>query len=159
MLHLALLGLAVNIVPSSARYDVTDYGAVGDGVTDDTKSIGKALAAAAVDSKATVLFPPNKIFLTGPINMTTGLTLQVDGTLKAKSGNNTETGIKGWPQIPPLKNYGNSRDGPYLQYQAFIYAVNVTNIAVTGSGTIDGQVRKHFWRRLQIVNIFGVVYR
>ena len=61
----------------SSRYDVTTFGAIGDGVTDDTKSIVKALDAAASDTKATVYFPPNKIFLSGPINMSTGLTLQV----------------------------------------------------------------------------------
>ena len=70
--------------------------------------------------------------------------LQVDGTLKAKSGNNSANGIDGWPQIAPLSNYGNSRDGPYLQYQAFIYAVNVSDISIIGSGTIDGQVAKCF---------------
>ena len=63
---------------AASRYDVTDFGAVGDGETDDTKSIVKALSAAAANAKATVYFPPKKIFLTGPINMTTGLTLQVE---------------------------------------------------------------------------------
>ena len=41
--------------------------------------------------------------------------------------------------IPPLKSYGDSRDGTYLQYQAFIYANSANDIAITGSGTIDGQ--------------------
>ena len=50
----------------------------------------------------------------GPINMTSAMTLQVDGTLKAKSGNNTAAGISGWPQIPPLPSYGNSRDGRHV---------------------------------------------
>lgn len=52
--------------------------------------------------------------------MTSDMTIQVDGTLKAKSGNNTADGIAGWPQIPPLPSYGNSRDGAYLQFQAFV---------------------------------------
>ena len=46
--------------------------------------------------------------------MTSAMTLQVDGTLKAKSGNNTAGGISGWPQIPPLPSYGNSRDGRHV---------------------------------------------
>jgi len=85
-----------------------------------------------------VLFPSNKIFLTGPLNMTSFMTLQVDGTVKAKSGNNTADGISAWPQIAPLPSYGNSRDGAYLQYQAFVYAHTATDIAITGTGTIDG---------------------
>jgi hypothetical protein len=80
----------------------------------------------------------NKIFLTGPINMSSAMTLQVDGTLRAKSGNNTADGVSAWPQIPPLPSYGNSRDGETLQFQAFVYALNVNDIAINGSGTIDG---------------------
>jgi polygalacturonase len=38
-------------------FDVTSFGAVGDGVTDDTKSIVKALAAATAAGPSVVLFP------------------------------------------------------------------------------------------------------
>ena len=97
-------------VVASAAYDVTSYGAAGDGITDDTKSIAKTLLAAALSgAPSVVLFPAGKTFLTGPINMSNAMTLQVDGTLRAKSGNNTADGISGWPQIPPLPSYG-----PYL---------------------------------------------
>ena len=127
-------------IAASATYDVTSYGAVGDGSTDDTVSIAKALADASKSARpSVVLFPKNKFFLTGPLNMSSHMTLRVDGTILAKSGNNTADGIKGWPEVPPLPSYGNSRDGPYLQYQAFVYAVNATDIAIIGEGTIDGQ--------------------
>merc|ERR1719359_2185673 len=93
---------------------------------------------------STVLFPAFKTFLTAPLNMSAFMTLQVEGTIRGISGNNThdgETFIRdgGWPQIPPLPSYGNSRDGPYLQYQALIFAQDASNIAITGAGTIDGQ--------------------
>jgi polygalacturonase len=128
------------VAPSLAAYDVTSFGAVGDGTTDDSSSISKALAAAAASgAPSVVLFPEGKTFLTGPINMSTAMTLQVDGTLRAKSGNNTAGGIAGWPQIPPLPSYGNSRDGTYLQFQAFVYSNGADDIAINGSGTIDGQ--------------------
>ena len=124
-------------------FDVTTFGAVGDGTTDDTHSIAEAMAAAAAvaasGSPVVVRFPAGKTFLTGPLNMTSSMTLQVDGVIRAKSGNNTAGGISRWPQIPPLPTYGNSRDGPYLQYQAFIYARGAHDIRVNGSGTIDGQ--------------------
>ena len=42
-------------------------------------------------------------------------------------------------RLHPLPSYGNSRDGPYLQYQALIYAKDAHDIAIMGSGTIDGQ--------------------
>ena len=135
--------------PVSSVFDVTAYGAVGDGVHNDTKAIRLALEAAAKAAKtgkdpAVVHVPAEHTFLTGPLNLSSFVTLQVDGTLKAISGNNTAGGEAyiadgGWPQIPPLPSYGNSRDGPYLQYQAFIFAWGVSDVAITGSGTIDGQ--------------------
>merc|ERR1711871_1718206 len=129
---------------SSALIDVTSFGAIGDGITDDSQAIAKALETARQQTPATVHFPEGFTFLTGPVNMSSSMTLQVEGTLRAISGNNTPHGevyIRdgGWPQIPPLPSYGNSRDGSYLQYQAFIFAQNADNIAISGTGTIDGQ--------------------
>ena len=125
-------------------FDVTAYGAIGDGRTDDTSSITKTLAAAAAASPSIVHFPSGLTFLTGPLNLSSSMTLRVDGTIRGISGNNTEHGAAyirdgGWPQIAPLPSYGNSRDGPYLQYQALIYAKDAHDIAIMGSGTIDGQ--------------------
>ena len=139
MIATASVLLASNAAFGASRFDVTSYGAVGDGSTDDTVSIAKALADASKAPPSVVLFPAGKSFLTGPLNMSSQMTLRVDGTIVAKSGNNTADGIAGWPQVPPLPSYGNSRDGPFLQYQAFVFAVNATNIAITGNGTIDGQ--------------------
>lgn len=50
---------------SAAPFDVTAYGAVGDGVTDDTKAVAKALLAAGKHHPSVVLFPGDKTFLTG----------------------------------------------------------------------------------------------
>ena len=89
--------LAILVTPSLAAFDVTSFGAAGDGTTDDSSPIRKALAAAAASGgPSVVLFPEGKTFLTGPINMSSAMTLQVDGTLRAKSGNNTAGGIAGW---------------------------------------------------------------
>jgi polygalacturonase len=128
---------------TTSVFDVTSFGAVGDGTTDDTLSIQRtfsiAAANATLEHPSVVLFPSNGTFFTGPMNLSSNIIMQVDGLIKAKSGNNSKTGITGWPQIPPLVTYGDSRDGPYLQYQAIIYAVNQTNIKIIGEGTIDGQ--------------------
>ena len=59
-------------------YDVTAYGAVGDGIHDDTAAVAAALKAAAAAAPPTkVLFPLGGTFLTGPINMSSSMTLQV----------------------------------------------------------------------------------
>lgn len=119
--------------------NVLDFGAIGDSHVDDTKAVRRAIQHASVrsnnSSAVTILFPFNHTFSTGPLNLTTGITLQVDGTLKALTWKQTE-----WPKIPPLINYGSSDDaGFYLQYQSFLYASDVSNIKITGNGVIDGQ--------------------
>ena len=83
----------------TSSFDVTAFGAVGDGKTDDTAAVAKAVAAAAAAPPSTVLFPGGKVFLTGPLNMSSGMTLRVDGVIRAKSGNNTADGISEWPQV------------------------------------------------------------
>ncbi|VEU44129.1 unnamed protein product [Pseudo-nitzschia multistriata] len=118
--------------------NVLDFGAIGNGIDDDTDAVRRALQIAsnlAGGIVATILLPENHTFSTGPLNLTSHVTLQVDGTLRAL--NWTETT---WPQIPPLVNYGRAEDGGFhLQYQAFLYAVNAHDIRIIGKGMIDGQ--------------------
>ena len=108
MLLAALVLCSFSCGTDGATFDVLTYGAVGDGATDDTIAIATALrAGSSSPPPSTILFPNSHTFLTGPLNMSSGMTLQVEGTLKAISGNNTAGGAayikEGWPQIPPLK--------------------------------------------------------
>mmetsp|Transcript_7961 Transcript_7961/g.17110 ORF Transcript_7961/g.17110 Transcript_7961/m.17110 type:complete len:489 (-) Transcript_7961:69-1535(-) len=116
--------------------NVLDFGAIGNGIIDDTAAVRQTLSYAAnLTGELTIIFLENHTFCTGPLNLTSQTTFQVDGTLRAL--NWTETN---WPQIPPLSTYGNSRDdGFYLQYQAFLYAINAHDIRIIGKGMIDGQ--------------------
>lgn len=126
------------IDPTVTVLNVLDFGAIGDNIVDDTAALRRAIRSASSPAKGattTIIFPENRIFCTGPLNLTSHITLQVDGTLRAL--NWTETY---WPQIPPLASYGNSRDGGfYLQYQAFLYATDSHDIRVVGKGVVDGQ--------------------
>jgi polygalacturonase len=102
MLSLGLGMMAIPRVssePLETVFDVTKYGAAGDGVIDDSAAIVMAMAAAAAElagdaaGAATVAFPAGKIFLTKPINISSsGLTLQVDGTILGITGNNSAHG-------------------------------------------------------------------
>lgn len=136
--------------------DVTRFGAIGDGKTDDTQSIRRAIASCNGNqsSPAVVLFPPDKIFLSGPVNITSYTTLQIDGVLRAINGNNTspessEFYIRygGWPQIAPLPSYGVARDNGHwtTEFQGFVYSNNASDIAIVGSGTIDGSGNWWWW--------------
>jgi len=124
--------------PSVTILNVLQFGAVGDNIVDDTAAVRKAIQYASLltgGATVTILFPENYTFCTGPLNLTSHITLQVDGNLRALDWTETD-----WPQIPPLATYGNARDGGfYLQYQPFLYATSSHDIRVIGKGVIDGQ--------------------
>jgi hypothetical protein len=67
--------------------NVLDYGAVGDGTTDDTAAISAAIAAAAAGSTKTVLFPAGS-YRTTNFTAASGVTLQFPrgSSLKVDSG-------------------------------------------------------------------------
>lgn len=66
----------------SKIYNVRDYGAIGDGVTDDTEAIRATLAAAQAISKGgNVIFDRGYKFLTGCFNVTDNIILEVQGTI------------------------------------------------------------------------------
>lgn len=120
--------------------DVAEFGAVGDGITEDTVAIRRAIAYAA-DSTSSIRkiihFPANKTFVSAPLNLTSNMVLQIDGVLKAIT-NTSENFEEKWPQILPLENYASSEDnGRYLQYQAFLYSRSATNVTIQGSGVVD----------------------
>ena len=100
----------------SATFDVTTYGAVGDGKTDDTKTLQAALTAAASTGGGTVVVPKGT-FLSGPIVLgnATALSLSAGAVLKMLPK-------ASYPSITPL-----------------ITAAKAHDIALIGSGTIDGQ--------------------
>ena len=125
------LSTAFTIGAATIR-DITAFGAKGDGVTLNTKAIQDAINACA--SGDTVLIPAGT-FVSGALFLKSGMTLQIDGTLKGSAD------IQDYPLIPcrfegaemdcyaSLLTLGKrDRSGPY----------NITNVVITGTGTIDG---------------------
>jgi polygalacturonase len=98
-------------------FNVTSYGALGDGQTDDTSAIQAALTAAANAGGGTVVVPSGT-FLGGPIVISSGTNLQLASGAVL--------------QMLPM--------GSYTGSTAFITAASdAHDIGITGSGTIDGQ--------------------
>lgn len=113
------------------------YGAVGDNATDNTTAIQSAINQAAKGGKTnnlyggTVLIPPGTdAYLCGPLNMSNNVNLQVDGGAILR--------------ILPLTSYPmtwvtNGSGYWFTNTQDFISGKNLTNIAISGFGAIDGQ--------------------
>ena len=112
----------------SQRYVVTDYGAVADGSTVNTKSIQAAIDKCASSGGGVVVIPKG-VFLSGAIFLKQGVNLLVekDGVLKGT------TNPDDYPQIQT--RWEGTEE---MWTSAFINAEGVTNLEISGEGTIDG---------------------
>ncbi|MFE5322278.1 glycoside hydrolase family 28 protein [Paenibacillus sp. NPDC056579] len=117
----------IPVFPDKTFY-VTDFGAVGDGVTSNTRAFNEALEACSSAGGGTVVIPKG-LWLTGPIQMRSKVRLHAErGALVTFSRNFDEyplirsnyEGLKAMRVMPP------------------IYGENLTDIAITGPGIFDG---------------------
>ena len=113
----------------SKRYVITDFGAVGDGKTLNTKAIQAAIDKCASTKKGGVLVVPKGTFLSGAIFLKQGvnLLLEKDGVLKGT------TNPDDYPQVQT--RWEGTEE---MWTSAFVNAFNVTGLIISGEGTIDG---------------------
>jgi polygalacturonase len=116
-------------------YKTTDYGAIPDGKTLNTKAIQSAIDAASKAKGGNVIFPKGK-FLTGSITLKSNVSIYLEeGAVLLGSDNPydyTPMETKGRPVSP--KNDDNSQ-------LALLLALKANNISISGKGMIDGQGR------------------
>ncbi|XP_010519488.1 PREDICTED: probable polygalacturonase isoform X2 [Tarenaya hassleriana] len=122
---------------------ITDFGAVGDGKTSNTKAFREAiskLGQRAADGGSQLVIPQGK-WLTGSFNLTSHFTLFIQkGATILASQDESE-----WPVVAPLPSYGRGRDAPGPRFSSLIFGTNLTDVVITGNnGTIDGQ-GKYWW--------------
>ncbi|KAK2644047.1 hypothetical protein Ddye_019242 [Dipteronia dyeriana] len=115
-----------NTTTSECIFDVTDYGAIGDGYTDDTAAFREAWKAACAVESATVLAPSDNTFIvtstifSGPCQP--GLVLQVNGILMPPDG------PESWPEADSHKQW--------------LVFYRLDDMTFTGTGTIEGNGQK-----------------
>lgn len=128
------------------KLNLADFGARGDNYTDDTFSLRSALDAArkVADDGGVTLVIPAGTYVTGPFNLTSHLTLELQSgaTIIAKSM--SVAFMEGdWPRVAPFPSYGIGRDRPAAErYTGFIGGYNITDVVISGAGNdvsaIDG---------------------
>ncbi|KAL6897276.1 hypothetical protein ACP4OV_006972 [Aristida adscensionis] len=122
--------------PHSAS--ITDFGAVGDGVTLNTKAFQNAIFYLNSFAKkgGAQLFVPAGKWLTGSFSLISHLTLSLDKDAVILGSPDSSD----WPVIDPLPSYGRGRELPGKRHQSLIFGSNLTDVIITGAnGTIDGQ--------------------
>jgi polygalacturonase len=131
--QVALFGLTPILVADDAalsakQYLITDFGAVADGKTVNTKSIQSAIDRCANDGGGVVVVPQGT-FLSGALFFKQGVNLLVEKNSMLKGTANPDD----YPQV-------NTRwEGVERKWTcAFLNFNDMTNVRVSGEGTIDG---------------------
>jgi len=110
------------------HYLVTNFGAVGDGKTNNTIAIQKTIDECSAKGGGVVEVPAG-VFISGAIFLKKGVNMVIDAKAVLKGSLNPDD----YPQIQ------SSFEGVDRTYTAaFINAQNLSNFTVTGEGMIDG---------------------
>ncbi len=109
--------------------NVKDYGAIGDGTTDDTSALQAAIDACPLNG--TVLLEGG-VFLSKTIKLKGDMTFYIspDATLKGSANGDDYPELAGTTQTYNYNQKGVNR--------ALVYADTVDNLTIVGGGTIDG---------------------
>jgi len=107
-------------------YDITDFGAIGDGQTDNSLAIQEAIDLCSANGGGIVRIPGGNVFLTGPIDLKSFVNLHVESgaRLLANPGENIYT------KSAFRENF---KEG-----SIWIGGEHAEKVSITGKGTIDG---------------------
>jgi polygalacturonase len=134
--------LAVSLPAAAKVCVVQKYGAKPDGTTKNTSAIQAAIDDCAKAGGGTVKLSGG-VFLSGPIVIKTNTTLDLDkGTTLLGS--------------PDHADYPGKTEFRAPGTQSLVSATNAQNIAITGSGTIDGN-GESWWAEARATHNAGVV--
>ena len=117
-------------------FDVTAHGAHTDGAIDSTAAFRAAIDACHSAGGGRVVVPKGR-FLTGPIVLRSRVNLHLaDGATIAFSRDPNA-------YLPVVLTRFESTE--LMNYSPFIYALDERDIAITGTGTLDGQADADHW--------------
>jgi len=117
-------------------FDITKYGAAGDGVKDSTEAIARAIAECNRAGGGRVIVPRG-------LYSTAAIHLQSNVALHVSAGATLQFVRDSARYLPLVQTRWEGTE--CMNYSAFIYANGQENIAVTGEGTLDGNADADHW--------------
>ncbi|HEY0303981.1 MAG TPA: glycoside hydrolase family 28 protein [Longimicrobiales bacterium] len=118
-------------------FNVTQYGAMGDGKADCSSAFKQAIDACTQSGGGRVLVPEGR-FLTGPVTLKSNVDLHV------VRGGTIAFDTDPLKYVPPV--FTRWEGVELMGISPFIYAFEQSNIAISGAGTLDGQADcDHWW--------------
>eukprot|EP01052_Picozoa_sp_SAG31_P016948 SAG31_NODE_1142_length_9696_cov_3.874232_2_plen_263_part_00 len=148
----------LEFLPGSTVFDVTKYGAKGDGKTPDTMAVRSAAAALAAAGGGTLLFPagtqsavPIRRYLTGSFNLSSHTELRIEtgatvlGSTRGSDWPLVEAAVV-WPQFGAASDCSpRGAEKCRFMHQALVFSWNTTNVTMTGGGAFDCNSQKSTW--------------
>ena len=130
-------------------FNIVDYGAINDGLTNNTQAIAKAIDACSANGGGTVLIPSG-IWLTGPIVFKSNVNLHAAYGAFIQFSDNFD-------EYPLVKTSYEGLDA--VRCQSPLSGKNLENVAITGEGVFDGAgdswrgvnvwaVTKNHWKKI-----------
>ena len=133
------------------KFNIIDFGAIGDGITLNTEAFRRTCEAAAqaADGAAVIVVPPG-VFVSGSIVLPSNTTLHLEAGAVVKASQNPDDFLANDEIFPHRVEDGET---PYTiggrNYQGlplyFIGAFHGRNVIIDGDGTIDGSGAA-FWQ-------------
>lgn len=118
------------------EFPVTRYGAAGDGQSDCTSAIARAISECNRAGGGRVAFPAG-VFLTGAIHLKSNVNLYLPAGATLKFSRDPKR------YLPLVRTRWEGLE--LMNYSPLIYADRQENIAITGEGTLDGQADCSSW--------------
>lgn len=119
-------------------YNIVDFGAVSDGLTNNAFAIQSAIDHCTADGGGKVIIPPGR-FLSGTIILKSNVNLHLEAGAELISSLDPDD------MIDFMKDFDDDNRDTGWEGGCFILARNAENITISGEGRIDGRGREVFY--------------
>jgi polygalacturonase len=125
---------AVNAAPASNYFNVRDFGAAGNGTNLDSPAIDRTINAVSAAGGGTVYFPAGT-YLSGSIHLQSNIHLLIDAGATILGAPQE---MNAYDETEPYILGGYQDGGHCYFHNSLIWGENLTNVFITGNGTING---------------------